>query len=324
MAYVIGTDEAGYGPNLGPLVIGATLWHLADDVPPAQFDARLRQTIDCDARLQGNGQSTGRFVIGDSKKLYQGGGTLGPLEDGVLSAIASCGDLPRTSIELWSALAADSLSQIAELPCRPLFDIELPRDADTESIQQHAAGLRNVYPRAEIQLLRIAATALFPAEFNRRTDQWGSKGTVLSQATIALIADLLATIDAGPVTIVCDKHGGRNRYGDLLQRQFPDEWIQVVEEGRPASVYRFGSSTRRIEICFRTSGEEHAAPALASMTAKYLRELSMAAFNQFWQQHIPDLRPTAGYPVDAVRFKAEIATVQQSLGIDDSLLWRTK
>ena len=26
---VIGTDEAGYGPNLGPLVVAATAWQLA-------------------------------------------------------------------------------------------------------------------------------------------------------------------------------------------------------------------------------------------------------------------------------------------------------
>jgi len=34
---VVGTDEAGYGPNLGPLVIGATAWVAAaapGDVEP--------------------------------------------------------------------------------------------------------------------------------------------------------------------------------------------------------------------------------------------------------------------------------------------------
>ena len=31
MAYLIGTDEAGYGPNLGPLVISATLWEVPEE-----------------------------------------------------------------------------------------------------------------------------------------------------------------------------------------------------------------------------------------------------------------------------------------------------
>ena len=50
-------------------------------------------------------------------------------------------------------------------------------------------------------------------------------------------------------------------------------------------------------------GEEFLPTALASMTAKYLRELSMRAFNEFWCARVPGLRPTAGYPGDAPRFK---------------------
>ena len=35
MLYVVGTDEAGYGPNLGPLVIAATVWQI--DEPEARI-----------------------------------------------------------------------------------------------------------------------------------------------------------------------------------------------------------------------------------------------------------------------------------------------
>ena len=41
------------------------------------------------------------------------------------------------------------------------------------------------------------------------------------------------------------------------------------------------------------------------MASKYLRELAMHALNDFWRQHVADLRPTAGYPVDALRFEME-------------------
>ena len=64
--------------------------------------------------------------------------------------------------------------------------------------------------------------------------------------------------------------------------------------------------------------------ALASMVAKYHRELAMRAFNAFWQKHVPDLRPTAGYPVDAKRFQAEIAPRQRQLGIAEADLWRRR
>jgi hypothetical protein len=50
----------------------------------------------------------------------------------------------------------------------------------------------------------------------------------------------------------------------------------------------------------------------------------MSAENQFWCQRVPGLRPTAGYPVDARRFQAEIAACQQEWGIDSRLLWRKR
>src|SRR3954449_11018765 len=33
MGILIGMDEAGYGPHLGPLVIAATAWHVPDELP---------------------------------------------------------------------------------------------------------------------------------------------------------------------------------------------------------------------------------------------------------------------------------------------------
>ncbi|MFM9068571.1 MAG: hypothetical protein ACKOUR_14755, partial [Planctomycetota bacterium] len=61
---------------------------------------------------------------------------------------------------------------------------------------------------------------------------------------------------------------------------------------------------------------------LASMVAKYLREVCMKQFNTFWQSHCPGLAPTAGYPVDARRFWSETAALRQQLGIPDHILWR--
>ncbi len=117
-----------------------------------------------------------------------------------------------------------------------------------------------------------------------------------------------------------DKHGGRNRYGDLLQEQFPEHLVTPLIESRPESRYRWGPHS----FCFRSKGEAEAPVALASMIAKLLRELSMKAFNAYWQSHLPDLKPTAGYPVDAKRFRREIAEKQRELGIEDRSLWRSR
>ena len=60
------------------------------------------------------------------------------------------------------------------------------------------------------------------------------------------------------------------------------------------------------------------------MTAKYVRELAMARFNSFWSNHLEGLKPTQGYPLDARRFRNEIAETQQRLAISDDILWRCR
>ena len=64
--------------------------------------------------------------------------------------------------------------------------------------------------------------------------------------------------------------------------------------------------------------------ALASMVSKYVRELLMREFNAFWQRHLPELKPTAGYPGDAARFFEAIQPVLQRLSISEERIWRRK
>ena len=73
---------------------------------------------------------------------------------------------------------------------------------------------------------------------------------------------------------------------------------------------------------FVAKGESFLPAALASMFAKYTRELTMDAFNAWWAQHLPEIKPTAGYPQDAKRFLAEIEPLLEPLGIDRDVLWR--
>ena len=186
--------------------------------------------------------------------------------------------------------------------------------------------------------MAIRSRAVFPEEFNALVEQHGSKGAVLSRITIGLVGNLLSEYCTSqsahdgtntsppdePVFVVCDKHGGRNRYGELLQNQFPDTLIEVQGEGRARSAYRWGPSAARIETQFRVGGESFLPTALASMASKYLREIAMRAFNRYWRLHVAELKPTAGYPVDARRFHAEIAPYQVKLDIPDRTLWRVR
>ena len=44
MPYLVGTDEAGYGPNLGPLVVSATVWRV-DTLHDTDLYSRLRKSV---------------------------------------------------------------------------------------------------------------------------------------------------------------------------------------------------------------------------------------------------------------------------------------
>lgn len=318
MRLLIGTDEAGYGPNLGPLVVAASAWQAPAKVAPEQLYAQLAEcvAVECgdDARL----------AIADSKALYSPGSGLAEIECGVLSCLALLSDRPDSTSALWNALAANCHGERTALAWHAAEEEQLPIDACSERIGRCIEQLTSGMQRAGVALKALRAAAIFPGTFNAEVERHENKATVLSLVTLELIKGLLDEHPDLPAIITCDKHGGRDRYAHLIQHVFGDEPVRVVRETRDSSVYRLNYGGRKIELQFIAKGERMLAAALASMTAKYLREIALRPFNRFWQAQVPGLKATAGYPNDAKRFKAEILAVQQSLGIDDRILWRSR
>jgi hypothetical protein len=321
MGYLIGTDEAGYGPNLGPLVISATLWEVPDGVASGDL-YRLLESVISPGPAGRDGQ--GRVAMADSKRLYQSGKGLRLLERGLWAAFALLGRSPRTCSEVWELLAPGTAphrgSEFGYSPGQRA----VPLDAETAELDALGPPLAAAFSAAGVRLLALQSRAIFPQQFNDLVARDGSKGLVLSRATLELAASLVESAPRGPIAVLCDKHGGRNSYGPLLAEFFPQVVIEIYGQSQRQSVYRFGPPQRRVEFRFQARAEAHLPAALASMAAKYLRELAMRAWNDFWLRHVPGLAPTAGYPQDAVRFKAQIAAVQRELGIADHVLWRTK
>jgi hypothetical protein len=202
--------------------------------------------------------------------------------------------------------------------------LRLPLAADVEEVVKVVARVRRAMQRANVRLVALKSRAVFPDEFNRANLAHGNKSETLSKTTLALLAQALELCPNEPVLVVCDKHGGRNQYSRLLQQQFPDALVEVHGEGMAESIYRWGSEASRVDVRFRMGGESFLPTALASMTSKYLRELAMRAFNDFWCGRVPDLAPTAGYPGDARRFMDAIQTARSELGIADAVLWRER
>lgn len=76
-------------------------------------------------------------------------------------------------------------------------------------------------------------------------------------------------------------------------------------------------------VHFQTGAEEQHMPvALASMLAKYNRELLMARLQAYFTRHLPGIAPTAGYGSDAKRFWQEVQPELGRLKIDGRTLRR--
>lgn len=318
MTLVIGTDEAGYGPNLGPLVVAASAWHVVGD--PAAVEQRLE---DAAADVRGAAGP----LWGDSKRIYRAGAGLAALEEGVLVAAAMAGAAPSDWPGLAALLNAAAVPPGAGPPERDLFAaLTLPRHRHEPDCRQRAAAVAGRLAALGVSLVALRCRVVQPREFNDLLDGGLNKSDVLSQCTLDLAA---ALADHGKVSraavadrllVWCDRHGGRRRYAPLVSRSFAAPLVQVAEETADRSAYDLPGCNCRIEFC--VGGEARLPVALASMTAKYVRELAMSAFNGFWSARLPGLAPTAGYPVDAKRWRDAAAACIQAAGVADDELWR--
>lgn len=330
MTYLIGTDEAGYGPNLGPLLVGATAWQLPLEDHSHDLYSMLSPVV---STAQVDLLSGETIEIADSKQLFAGRLTYARLERALFASIATLDMRPQTWKEIWPALCGEAADARQRYPWYTDFDAPLPIDADPTTIDRLAKSLLDRFDQSQVRLKQFVAKPVFPGEFNDQLVSMDNKANLLSAVTLGLVRQIVDQFDLPSVQadaihpavlVQCDKHGGRAKYAPMLQRHFPEYLVEIVSEGRRESVYRWGSRSGRIEFRFTAKGERFLPTALASIGAKYLRELAMLAFNQFWASHLEGIKPTAGYPVDAKRFRQEIRDVQRELGIDDRLVWRLK
>ncbi len=315
MGLLIGIDEAGYGPNLGPLVIAVTAW----DVPGDPRDIDL-WTLFAECVSQTSDPTGSTVHVADSKVVHSSAHGIAAIERSATAILELAGRRSESLFQLWDDLTdSDGRNDCGE----PWFcgdDLALP-------IAEHSARATRTLDRwranctkTRCRLVGMACEIVPARPFNAAVGACGSKGRVLSQSTLRLLRRVWSSDGAIPALILCDKHGGRNRYVDLLSDAFPETLPLTLNESREMSRYRLGAA----EVRFQVRSEAHLPVAAASIVAKYLREACMEAFNRYWLARQPNLRPTRGYPVDAKRFLNAIERDAADLGLDRDVYWRCR
>lgn len=305
-----GIDEAGYGPLLGPLCVGMSVFEIpADHAEAAAPD--LWSMLGAGVCRTAAESKDGRIAINDSKRLKLSNDSkakhpLCHLERGVLSFLAQLErphDTDATLLESLGVILGDHDWYAGEPSQLPLGD-------DPGRARITAARLAGVLEKANVRIADVCARAVEERLFNQLLAEQSSKAAVSFTVIASCIRRVWkshAAMGAIPPRVVVDRQGGRQSYTQQLLLVSEHARIETLGENNEVSAYEMigqgPDAGRRLRVRFQVEAEEaHLPVALASMTAKFVREIAMLRFNRYWCARVTELKPTAGYTTDARRW----------------------
>ncbi len=324
MAVLVGIDEAGFGPLLGPLVVSSTAFSTKGDV-----EADLWQILRKSTSKQRKGLR-GRLHIADSKEVYKRKDGIGPLERSVLSVMRAAGCTPATVQDLLTALDASCVDRLAAYPWhKDLGQVLLPSSDPDLSIA--ASVLSQDLADRGMGIVAIRSQCIDVGYYNRLIDAVRNKSTVLFSISCGLLRQSFDLSDDQEMEAVVDRQGGRMHYRSGLQTMFEGFDMAILNETDQISTYQLtrrgvsGQLQRRLRVHFLVGADGRSLPvSLASMVSKYVRELLVEGMNRYFAGFCGDLKPTAGYWEDGLRFIAELKARRPDLQIDDRLFIRSR
>ncbi|MBN1343157.1 MAG: hypothetical protein JXQ73_10780 [Phycisphaerae bacterium] len=315
---IVGIDEAGYGPLLGPLVVSASVFQVPDDRADESLWEILRDSVAAEVRKRDP-----RLAVADSKKLHKGPAGLANLERAALASLMVSGDQPATLQDLLNRLSPGAADAARDYPWYAGLDMPLPLECEVTELAMHANALRRNLTTQKCELLGVLCEPLPEGHYNEMVGKIRNKSVVLLMLTLRLIMRVARAHRDCPIRFYVDRQGGRSRYGRWLMTGFEHRQMKIVEESDDRSAYELTEGDSRWSVEFAKRGEDRQLPiALASIFSKYVREAFMTLFNAYWRQRVPDLKPTAGYYTDGKRFLADVEAHLQQASIDPLRLVR--
>jgi ribonuclease HII len=309
--HIVGIDENGMGPRLGPLVVTSVLVRVC----PEKNGAKV-------VTSKPRGKLAAR--IGDSKKLVA-------FEDSALGEAWARAIVARSrGISVLGP--ADLLSEIALDP-ETTLRAPCPRHhgdlcwgdegeafaASEDDVRACSADLDRLAARG-VEVLRLRLAIICTRKLNEAVDAGLSRFDVDLHTMERLT--LAAREDAGAdVLALCGKVGGfdfySDRFGPLAGRLHT-----VLCEGRARSEYQMPGVGRLSFL--RDADESHLLVGLASVVGKWARDHLMRRIVRWHQAHVPDAPDASGYydPV-STRFIEATSLVRKKLRVDPVCFERT-
>ncbi|HJK90884.1 MAG TPA: hypothetical protein RMH85_08200 [Polyangiaceae bacterium LLY-WYZ-15_(1-7)] len=301
--WIVGVDENGLGPRLGPLVATAAA------IEVKRYDREALEALGAELR------------IGDSKQT-SGFGRMRHAE-GLALALAerASGAVPRHADELLAALSIDGLLAL-RAPCpdgitaRQCWQEPLPLPAFGGDVEEGRALLAAL-EKGGVKVRRLRTALACAGRINEALAAGRSKLQVDLELFERLLLDVRAAA-RGDVEAICGMVGGVRKYGRYF-RHF--EGAEARESPKGVCAYAVPAvGAVRFEV---KADDRHLPVGLASMVGKVVRELGMARLVGFYRGQDPELPVASGYhdPVTK-RFVAGSETLRRSLPIADACFER--
>jgi ribonuclease HII len=319
VAVLAGIDEAGYGPLLGPLVVSSCSFQMPDELLAGDLWDVLKKSVSSSRK-----HLSGRLLVVDSKKAYSKTLGIGHLERTVRAVLSSAGKEPGNISELLNVLCPNRPESLTDYPwyqdagghclCGDAIDRAIASSVFKDDLADNS-----------MKLLDIQSCCLDVAYYNKMVKAVKNKASVLFTAITELVKKAYENCDDELIQIIVDRQGGRMHYRTNLQMMFPEMELRILKENQNLSSYELKSQRRTMRVHFAVGGDQRYLPvSLASMVSKYLRELLIGCMNRYFTSFCADLKPTAGYWEDGLRFVEELRKNLPHIQFDSEQLIRSR
>ncbi|MGB5701877.1 MAG: hypothetical protein WBM48_03590 [Polyangiales bacterium] len=296
---VMGVDENGLGPRLGPLVATS----LTLETP------RYARSALCERGL--------RLGLTDSKETG-GFGRMGFTESVALALLAE-GDAcaPRSADRLLHRVFPEVQPRLKS--CCPNastaeqcwgIDLELPTFGGDEAFGRDL--LERLVGRSRLRIVDVQSRIACAGVLNAKSVSGQNKLAV----DLELFEDLIDSVHrhhGAPLLAVCGMVGGIRDYASRFGR-FDADRVQQLKARKGQRRYAVeGVGELRFEV---DADARHLPVALASIVGKYVREICMRRIGEFYRRGDPELQLASGYhdPV-TTRFIRATELPRRKLGI---------